>query len=132
MIRRPPRSTRTDTLFPYTTLFLSHVQRSGDARALQRLGRAIFLAQRHQARHFGFGDRDFLASEIGKTDVGDHIVTGVGGESGHGRFLLSSGADAWVRPQKGRAIMLRALAESAPPIKYKRFFISQEIGRAHV
>src|SRR3546814_6543339 len=27
MIRRPPRATRTDTLFPYTTLF-----RSGDAR----------------------------------------------------------------------------------------------------
>src|SRR3546814_4927404 len=24
MIRRPPRSTRTDTLFPYTTLFLSY------------------------------------------------------------------------------------------------------------
>src|SRR3546814_15471110 len=26
MIRRPPRSTRTDTLFPYTTLFRSHFQ----------------------------------------------------------------------------------------------------------
>src|SRR3546814_10170743 len=26
MIRRPPRSTRTDTLFPYTTLFRSKVQ----------------------------------------------------------------------------------------------------------
>src|SRR3546814_6035806 len=26
MIRRPPRSTRTDTLFPYTTLFRSPVQ----------------------------------------------------------------------------------------------------------
>src|SRR3546814_14705647 len=25
MIRRPPRSTRTDTLFPYTTLFRSHL-----------------------------------------------------------------------------------------------------------
>src|SRR3546814_6103072 len=25
MIRRPPRSTRTDTLFPYTTLFQPHV-----------------------------------------------------------------------------------------------------------
>src|SRR3546814_10383530 len=25
MIRRPPRSTRTDTLFPYTTLFRSRV-----------------------------------------------------------------------------------------------------------
>src|SRR3546814_10327166 len=27
MIRRPPRSTRTDTLFPYTTLFRSFVLR---------------------------------------------------------------------------------------------------------
>src|SRR3546814_5999630 len=26
MIRRPPRSTRTDTLFPYTTLFRSHTE----------------------------------------------------------------------------------------------------------
>src|SRR3546814_16831984 len=25
MIRRPPRSTRTDTLFPYTTLFRSRI-----------------------------------------------------------------------------------------------------------
>src|SRR3546814_13623407 len=32
MIRRPPRSTRTDTLFPYTTLF-----RSADAAAALRL-----------------------------------------------------------------------------------------------
>src|SRR3546814_15485226 len=34
MIRRPPRSTRTDTLFPYTTLF-----RSPDASDLQPLSR---------------------------------------------------------------------------------------------
>src|SRR3546814_4254597 len=27
MIRRPPKSTRTDTLFPYTTLFRSEVNR---------------------------------------------------------------------------------------------------------
>src|SRR3546814_6190717 len=32
MIRRPPRSTRTDTLFPYTTLFRSTVSRSETAR----------------------------------------------------------------------------------------------------
>src|SRR3546814_18749044 len=33
MIRRPPRSTRTDTLFPYTTLFRSPVRsRLGGAR----------------------------------------------------------------------------------------------------
>src|SRR3546814_2369590 len=29
MIRRPPRSTRTDTLFPYTTLFRSTQAREG-------------------------------------------------------------------------------------------------------
>src|SRR3546814_15653677 len=33
MIRRPPRSTRTDTLFPYTTLFRS-MERIEEARGL--------------------------------------------------------------------------------------------------
>src|SRR3546814_5966225 len=43
MIRRPPRSTRTDTLFPYTTLFRSI--KSDEATALQE-----FIARREQ-RH---------------------------------------------------------------------------------
>src|SRR3546814_14975877 len=30
MVRRPPRSTRTDTLFPYTTLFRSAVDADAD------------------------------------------------------------------------------------------------------
>src|SRR3546814_10690367 len=34
MIRRPPRSTRTDTLFPYTTLFRSHQRRRAHRRAV--------------------------------------------------------------------------------------------------
>src|SRR3546814_20770915 len=34
MIRRQPRSTRTDTLFPYTTLF--DLGRAGQARSLRR------------------------------------------------------------------------------------------------
>src|SRR3546814_989778 len=37
MIRRPPRSTRTDTLFPYTTLFRSHARSVG--ALLHLLGR---------------------------------------------------------------------------------------------
>src|SRR3546814_21050290 len=37
MIRRPPRSTRTDTLFPYTTLFRSQVQLDRSVR-LHRVG----------------------------------------------------------------------------------------------
>src|SRR3546814_10796132 len=40
MIRRPPRSTRTDTLFPYTTLFRSKGRTSGrEAQEGHRLGR---------------------------------------------------------------------------------------------
>src|SRR3546814_5887619 len=43
MIRRPPRSTRTDTLFPYTTLFRSLADHLGegaqDGPVLARLAR---------------------------------------------------------------------------------------------
>src|SRR3546814_13422491 len=35
MIRRPPRSTRTDTLFPYTTLFRSQVAENLVSNALK-------------------------------------------------------------------------------------------------
>src|SRR3546814_18335578 len=53
MIRRPPRSTRTDTLFPYTTLFRSqvagtegedvaHAEREGREGPVQNIG---FTAQ---------------------------------------------------------------------------------------
>src|SRR3546814_13649303 len=51
MIRRPPRSTRTDTLFPYTTLFRSLVHarapvgvvRLHRQHFLQRVGCAVSL-----------------------------------------------------------------------------------------
>src|SRR3546814_16260995 len=39
MIRRPPRSTLTDTLFPYTTLFRSAVQLFVALRVVQEFGR---------------------------------------------------------------------------------------------
>src|SRR3546814_15386273 len=38
MIRRPPRSTRTDTLFPYTTLFRSHRVADGVEEAAAAMG----------------------------------------------------------------------------------------------
>src|SRR3546814_5311115 len=38
MIRRPPRSTRTDTLFPYTTLFRSILDQAGSADLIRRNG----------------------------------------------------------------------------------------------
>src|SRR3546814_14392665 len=41
MIRRPPRSTRTDTLFPYTTLFRSERRSGAQAPALYALSLLI-------------------------------------------------------------------------------------------
>src|SRR3546814_14393926 len=62
MIRRPPRSTRTDTLFPYTTLFRSpddepacrsngrcKLVRKGRATAAQRGGEHRDLQEKEEA-----------------------------------------------------------------------------------
>src|SRR3546814_1774194 len=44
MIRRPPRSTRTDTLFPYTTLFRSSRRRAPLATTCRRDERTMLHA----------------------------------------------------------------------------------------
>src|SRR3546814_3856341 len=41
MIRRPPRSTRTDTLFPYTTLFRSWRASTGRSSRCPRRGACV-------------------------------------------------------------------------------------------
>src|SRR3546814_1642526 len=63
MIRRPPISTRTDTLFPYTALCRSKLERveadfSGRRRALELEMRAanVRLAQAIEAEH-GYGQQ---------------------------------------------------------------------------
>src|SRR3546814_12759912 len=53
MIRRPPRSTRTDTLFPYTTLFRSHwgeiAARDADAGEILRSNHTSFSSKGNSA-----------------------------------------------------------------------------------
>src|SRR3546814_13975135 len=46
MIRRPPRSTRTDTLFPYTTLFRS-AEAAVRARVAAKTTASAAIAERH-------------------------------------------------------------------------------------
>src|SRR3546814_3544692 len=76
MIRRPPRSTRTDTLFPYTTLFRSNAARHrrnaefANDVVLQDTERRENVLERHTTdhRHFahfdGGGVMDGLHLEI--------------------------------------------------------------------
>src|SRR3546814_10847121 len=85
MIRRPPRSTRTDTLFPYTTLFRSaeahvrhHLQRhaaAGSGRDRQildhRQALAFALLDRHPDRYLPVGEREFGEILLDIADGGD-------------------------------------------------------------
>src|SRR3546814_1344299 len=65
MIRRPPRSTRTDTLFPYTTLFRSQWAQ----RDFEAIGDEAFVpaSQTRDTGLFWIGHRQFdtLRLELG-------------------------------------------------------------------
>src|SRR3546814_9967067 len=90
MIRRPPRSTRTDTLFPYTTLFRAEIAKlhrfgflAEDFGGVYKLLRGLLLTfrvydlgaplalsfrlARYGADH-RFGDVDILDRDIGDLD----------------------------------------------------------------
>src|SRR3546814_3561008 len=64
MIRRPPRSTRTDTLFPYTTLF-----RSSTEAALGRLS-GPWQIRRESGRIRSGLDRGDYANEWDQVQIG--------------------------------------------------------------
>src|SRR3546814_8024604 len=68
MIRRPPRSTRTDTLFPYTTLFRSGSQGEAGGAGSGAEGDRVSRQARHGGRqgraHAGSGRSEEHTSEL--------------------------------------------------------------------
>src|SRR3546814_20163955 len=72
MIRRPPRSTRTDTLFPYTTLFRSPAAAGGRdcRRGPVRFRSAAWSS--HQSSDRGARAATFVASDH-ETDYPDDV-----------------------------------------------------------
>src|SRR3546814_7303689 len=72
MIRRPPRSTRTDTLFPYTTLFRSLGGVSGRTERRFRLQRSSYLAVPSPHRHL-----DAAVARLGHLVGGRHHGVGL-------------------------------------------------------
>src|SRR3546814_19991562 len=93
MIRRPPRSTRTDTLFPYTTLFRSHCTQ--------------------------FQKSDLHGAILENVDLSSADLAGANLSSGDGRGLSRSMRDilrehaVWIREQ-GRGGSRAQLAQTAP------------------
>src|SRR3546814_8007223 len=119
MIRRPPRSTRTDTLFPYTTLFRSQRRRRlllprprPPARRRSRNRRAWPRAPAGRAFPPGLGTRPPL-----------HRVPPTGPLGApHGRALLSRNPAASHRscthargPARNGAFPPREAPDNAPP-----------------
>src|SRR3546814_2624040 len=91
MIRRPPRSTRTDTLFPYTTLFRSFPSTGGGPpaprlvaarlRARSRLTFNLVATVAFEA-HFALVRRP-------RTSVGRRAVVAVNPPAGQGRGAVT-------------------------------------------
>src|SRR3546814_1679923 len=82
MIRRPPRSTRTDTLFPYTTLFrsLADAQQSiGKASQAAAQAASQGVAQAQAAAGQAAGAMSQAASSLG--NAGNALGNALGGRS---------------------------------------------------
>src|SRR3546814_2404106 len=98
MIRRPPRSTRTDTLFPYTTLFRSLRRIGIDAEHAVERGR-----QRRCVGLAGVGDAPDLLECLHQAGEGEDSFV-------HHAVLLRGGV-SWRCRSSGASVA----AITAPP-----------------
>src|SRR3546814_10620260 len=129
MIRRPPRSTRTDTLFPYTTLTYK-----GPCEVQQP-------AQLYQG-----GGRAALRFQLAQPLVSHHVESIARADGAHapGELLIRGGVDALVEELAGAGTFLPSFLERNLGINAERYGagldgmsvghppVSGEIGRAHV
>src|SRR3546814_13371392 len=85
MIRRPPRSTRTDTLFPYTTLFRSLIV----GLMIMRMGWKFFFAS--------FNDlMDSAVDEKTEERIRQHLMSTPGVQGIHDLKTRKMGDMLWV------------------------------------
>src|SRR3546814_6249606 len=66
MIRRPPRSTRTDTLFPYTTLFRSLFKEQGSGAYVHMTSTSGLIGN--------FGQANYAAAKLGIVGLSKSIA----------------------------------------------------------
>src|SRR3546814_3951470 len=122
MIRRPPRSTRTDTLFPYTTLFRSFVDVARDERALSLLAFDQSLLFQHLHRRADGDSRN--AEKVAQLRFGRQLSAGRIGALMNP--VLQDGVDLDIA---GKVQIFVDLVHRYP---LSSFAESAEIGRAHV
>src|SRR3546814_9122176 len=126
MIRRPPRSTRTDTLFPYTTLFRSQIKlpRTGELRVPAKNGGTV---NQVAAKHYN-PEKDANSEGLMKAVREARTDT----------FHIDM-ADAWIRHAEGlRTIAYhstikgaRDFAEEMQSRGYRVDVVDSKAGRDH-
>src|SRR3546814_2646991 len=123
MIRRPPRSTRTDTLFPYTTLFRSERLTLSDfAMDVDKNGR--FLRYRLRERHSTQLSRvivdglQIMAARIDRDDP-EWLV-----QNSNSQAIDGDSAELEVCDERGYFVAVRLIPSE--------HIAGLEIGRAHV
>src|SRR3546814_19405098 len=129
MIRRPPRSTRTDTLFPYTTLFRSLENLSVNATYSQSLSqRTSFVAGANYFVRAGGRDQSTVYADVNHS-LRDNVRATFGVASGTGSAF---GRNFGVR--LGISVLFGGRIRGAAPYqrrcKLARASLSREIGRA--
>src|SRR3546814_13831071 len=110
MIRRPPHSTRTDTLFPYTTLFRS-IHRHPMAEPERDSRASIEHEMRRQSGQFGpeplllrWKDAEQRLHGHG-TGYRQRRLVGFGGSPGRPRLTCQNASDFAERPPGGGDLM---------------------------
>src|SRR3546814_20283515 len=119
MIRRPPRSTRTDTLFPYTTLF-----RSSAARTIYDMLKPYCEPAERCIRECRLDEKRGGKSQY-KRQLPAPVAAAV--------LVLSDTVAAGRKPDTaGRAVESELRAAGFTPIHYAVLPDEPQIGRAHV
>src|SRR3546814_6670034 len=112
MIRRPPRSTRTDTLFPYTTLFRSDAVQAAEADIIARQGKAAndeqfardAKAQRGADRRVVF---QHLAQRLRLLVKDQRLIVGLDAERRVLGCLVAEHADVAAEQHRSLVLLLR-------------------------
>src|SRR3546814_5600767 len=134
MIRRPPRATRTDTLFPYTTRFrsggtltIAHVlKREGPQsgpETVARLRAELPPAAQNADLIVRAGSAPKVLAQIAAERGSDLIVTGVARYNGIGDYLLGTAVDHIVRNAQAPALVVRCRATGP----YERVVVATDL-----
>src|SRR3546814_6627949 len=133
MIRRPPRSTRTDTLFPYTTLFRSHrtslPRHAGPRRNYDRYDQGTFrhpLHRRFSRNGLAGADRPSGGMVVPEAVACRDRQTG--SPAGWVCNMTFYGPDGEVSPQNG----IYLAYDEGRLFVTTDAFTDESIGRAHV